>query len=79
MDFFKQIVFDMLPKIVEPDNVKITRQYHNPLNPYNGKASLGDRLKQIAPVRLKECLSHCQVKLFKTDICPRMTHIPVLQ
>jgi hypothetical protein len=59
-----------LPEIVISENERITKRYSNKLNPYNGKASLPDRLKQMPPVKLKECLESLKIKPHGNTICP---------
>ena len=45
MDFFKKIITDLIPDICMSENERIMLRYNNKMNPYNKKASVGDRLK----------------------------------
>lgn len=45
MDFFKGIIFSLLPDIVMSENERIVERYNNKMNPFNKKASLGGRLQ----------------------------------
>ena len=79
MDFFKSIIFDLLPDIIMSENERIVERYNNKLNPFNKKASLGGRLQNQPACRMKEVLAHVGIKKHANIICPQIRHLPVLQ
>ena len=42
--FFREILFDLIPDIIMSENDRIVLHYNNKMNPFNKKASLGQRL-----------------------------------
>ena len=42
--FFREIIFDLIPDIIMSENDRIVQHYNNKMNPFNKKASLGQRL-----------------------------------
>ena len=58
MDYFKSILFDLLPDIIMSENERIVDRYNNKMNPFNKKASLGGRLQNQPPCKLKEIIQH---------------------
>ena len=61
LDFFRELILDLIPDIVKTDNERITERYDNKLNPFNGKASIGDRLKSVNCSKFGEALSFLKI------------------
>lgn len=49
------------------------------MNPFNGKASIGDRLKTVNPNMIRECLYYLKIKPHPNTLCAQLRHMPVLQ
>ena len=78
LDFFREIIIDLLPDIIMSENERIVERYNNKMNPFNKKPSLGGRLQNMQPVKNREIFQHLGIAKHSNTICPQIRHIPVL-
>lgn len=64
---------------MQTENDRIVSRYDNKTNPFNKKASLGERLKQIPSVKFAESMRNVKIKKHANTICVQIRHMPVMQ
>lgn len=77
--FFEDIILDLIPDIVMSENDRLVDRFNNKMNPFNKKASLGGRLQNVPPVKIKQALIDVGIRRLNNTICPQIKHLTVLQ
>ena len=77
-EFFHSIITDIIPEVIKTDNERIMERYDNKLNPFNGKVSVGERLKAVNPTKISQACEYLKIKPFVNAICPNLRHLPVM-